>query len=229
MSAKARQLHSKGDADLRVPVREGPHLRGHAAHERRPVTGARSAARPSSACSTRRGAFQGLGLLQHRLRHPQALAREKSEGSRIVASSSPSRGLEQLDSGSLGKSKSSDSSSSRSDCKSLESSTKRPRPSKKDRPARGPPPRAVRGSAVHQLVHRPAALPGRRPSADSPSGSVVAPLGLSTSVGALPPISEAANRLQQGRAAHVGADRLGRVPGGPRQVEEGARARTAGT
>src|SRR5689334_22152066 len=63
-------LYWECHADLRVPLRQGAYLRGHAAHDGRPgrdvpdVRGAGPARVPP-----RGGALQGQGLLQHGLRH----------------------------------------------------------------------------------------------------------------------------------------------------------------
>ena len=78
-------LYSECHADLRVPLRERPPVRGHAEHVGRPaddlrgLRGAGPARLPPG-----RGALQGQGLLQHRLRHeaPQPRAGEVGQGRR---------------------------------------------------------------------------------------------------------------------------------------------------
>src|SRR5437763_4182184 len=66
-------LYGECHADLRVPLREGPHLRGAPAHERRAreeVRGLRCSRAPRLPPSCR--ALQGIGLLQHGLRQAEA-------------------------------------------------------------------------------------------------------------------------------------------------------------
>src|SRR5215216_4471866 len=71
------------DADLRVPLRERAPVRGDA-EDRRPagdgVPDVRGAG--PARLSPDRGALQGVGLLQHRLRHVQAQARARCVGQR---------------------------------------------------------------------------------------------------------------------------------------------------
>ncbi|CAA9496018.1 MAG: Putative regulatory protein, FmdB, partial [uncultured Solirubrobacteraceae bacterium] len=68
-------------AHLRVPLRERPRLRGHAEDVGRPGHGVRDLRRPRAArLPPHRGALQGLGLLQHGLRHREAQARERRVG-----------------------------------------------------------------------------------------------------------------------------------------------------
>ena len=77
------------DADLRVPLRERPQLRGLPVDVRRPGRPtARSAGRRSSASFTRRRPLQGLGLLHDRLREKGQRRRrrrrvERLEGRRL--------------------------------------------------------------------------------------------------------------------------------------------------
>src|SRR5918994_4050753 len=65
------------DADLRVPLRQRPPLRGHAEDHRRPGDHLRELRCGRAArVPPRRRAFQGVRLLQHGLRHRQAQARD---------------------------------------------------------------------------------------------------------------------------------------------------------
>src|SRR5687768_16292132 len=70
-----------GHADLRIPLRQRAHVRGHAAHDGRPgrglhgLRGARAAGVPPGG-----GPLQGVGLLQHRLRDQEARAGAKGLG-----------------------------------------------------------------------------------------------------------------------------------------------------
>src|SRR4051794_28345640 len=60
-------------ADLRIPLRERSHIRGHAAHDRRSRDGLRGVWGPCPAgVPPDRRSLQGVRLLQHRLRHPEA-------------------------------------------------------------------------------------------------------------------------------------------------------------
>ena len=67
---------ARSDADLRVPLRERPPVRGHAEDHGRPGDGMRDlrGAGPAG-LPPHRGPLQGLRLLQHGLRHLQAQAR----------------------------------------------------------------------------------------------------------------------------------------------------------
>ena len=127
---------SARNADLRVPVRAGPHVRGHAAHVRRPGLDLRDLLGPRPArLSSGRRALQGLGLLQHRLRHPQARSGEERELLVLAPPTAPPP--------------SSDSTSKSSDSKP--SSRRRTLPSRAPRPPR------TSASRVGGVAPRPSA------------------------------------------------------------------------
>src|SRR4051812_26218758 len=70
-------------ADLRIPLRQRAHLRGHATHDRRSRDDLRGVRRPGAASvPPDRRSFQGFRLLQHRLRHQET--REGDPGRRRV-------------------------------------------------------------------------------------------------------------------------------------------------
>src|SRR5512133_2234982 len=74
-------LYSECHAHLRVPLRAGPHLRGHAEDDRRPGDELRALRRAGPARLPPGGrALQGQGLLQHRLRHAPAQPRDGALG-----------------------------------------------------------------------------------------------------------------------------------------------------
>src|SRR3954470_989749 len=73
----AQPILGRRDADLRVPLRERAPVRGDAEDHRRPGHAVRGVRRTGAAGVPSRGrALQGLRLLQHRLRHRPAQARD---------------------------------------------------------------------------------------------------------------------------------------------------------
>src|SRR5215207_3952478 len=76
LGARGRS-YTRVHADLRVPLRERAPLRGDAADLRRAGDGVRGVRGPGDPrLPPDRGALQGVRLLQHRLRHGQAQARD---------------------------------------------------------------------------------------------------------------------------------------------------------
>src|SRR5680860_1519226 len=76
-----RSYTGRPHAYLRVPLREGPPLRRHAEHERRPdrvLRGLRRARREGPPRA--RGSLQGVRLLHHRLRQEEGGRRRLEEG-----------------------------------------------------------------------------------------------------------------------------------------------------
>ena len=171
----------------------GPHVRGDAAHDRRPAHDVHDLRRPGAArVPPGRGPLQGLGLLQHRLRQ------EEGQGATSDA------GLE------VGGSKSADSKSDSKPTDSnevelvLEGTRARPRRTSPRSAACRPRPRACPRD-TWMLALGSQQVPARARRSRRAAGGHVG------------------EQRQQPGALHVGAQRLGRLPAHPRQAEERAR------
>ena len=91
LSALLALIYSECHAHLRIPLQEGPHLRGDAAHDRRSDHRMHRLRRDrATGLPPRGGALQGLGLLQHRLRQEEGAGGRSSDSSKESSSSTTS-------------------------------------------------------------------------------------------------------------------------------------------